>query len=136
MKGQPANHPYAGFTVHKVFHRKTGRYYAVLVSAEHRTTIAYGKYILETNLGRKLREGFQAHHIDEDKLNDDPLNLEEKARVDHARDHATKPLIHGIPNGYKKGCRCAECKRAKNASHNKWRVKSKLEQVAACKPLI
>ena len=79
--------PYEGYTVYRVFHRKQGRFMAVLVSKEHRTTIAWAKYVLEVHLGRKLHPGFQAHHKDENRLNDLVSNLEEKNGLEHLKDH-------------------------------------------------
>lgn len=82
-----AGNPYTGYTLYKVLHKKENRYMAILVSPNHRTTIAYAKYVLETSLGRKLRDGFQAHHRDEDTLNDEVYNLEEKHKDRHRADH-------------------------------------------------
>jgi hypothetical protein len=82
-----AKSPYNGYTMYRVFHKKEKRYFAVLVSPNHRTTIASAKYVLETHLGRKLKDGYQAHHKDENKTNDVISNLEEKLKEAHIRDH-------------------------------------------------
>lgn len=46
--------------------------------------------VLEKKLGRFLLPEGEAHHIDENKQNDDPDNLECKTHVAHARHHAGK----------------------------------------------
>lgn len=49
-----------------------------------------GKYVkrsvlvLEAKLSRYLRDGYDCHHIDDNKLNDSPENLEEKRHDMHA----------------------------------------------------
>lgn len=82
-----AKTPYDGYTVYRVKDKKQDRYLAVLVSPNHRTTIAYAKYVLETHLGRKLKIGHHAHHKNENKRNDDISNLEEKEYRVHRIDH-------------------------------------------------
>lgn len=43
--------------------------------------------ILEAKLGRKLTTSEVAHHIDEDKADNAPANLEVKTRGRHTADH-------------------------------------------------
>ena len=123
MIGVPAKAPYVGFTLYKVFHKTEGRFFAVLVRKPFRTTIAYGKYVLETTLGRKLRPGHHAHHKDEVKTNDVVSNLEEKAIPEHLSEHNQSPIRHGSAAGYRRGCRCAPCKKGKAFSQKKWQTK-------------
>ena len=42
---------------------------------------------LEAKLGRYIRDDYDSHHIDEDKLNDDPTNLEERPHSTHGLEH-------------------------------------------------
>jgi hypothetical protein len=59
--------PYSDYRVYKVFNKRQCRFYAILVSSEDRTTIAWAKYLLEVSLGRKLKRGAICHHIDLNK---------------------------------------------------------------------
>lgn len=89
--------PYIGYKVYRVFHKKEGRYFAVLVSRDHRTTIAYAKYSLEISLGRKLKLNHEAHHKDGDHTNDVIDNLEEIERPEHVKRHARgQTMISGV----------------------------------------
>lgn len=90
MKGIPAEKPYQDYRLYKIFHKREGRFYAVLVKPGHRTTISLAKYILEVHLGRRLQHGFHAHHKDDCKTNDVPRNLEEKMGSEHSRQHNLK----------------------------------------------
>lgn len=47
------------------------------------------RHIVETYLGKKLPYNKVVHHIDGDKLNNDPDNLEIMTRAKHARLHQT-----------------------------------------------
>lgn len=87
LKGTRGQRPYSRYLVYKVFHKREGRYFAVLFSIKHRTTIAWAKYVLEVSLRRKLRAGYQAHHKDKDKTNDAIDNLQEKLGREHQREH-------------------------------------------------
>lgn len=123
MIGIPALSPYEGYTLYKTFHKSEKRYLAVLVKPEHRTTISYGKYMLETSLGRKLREGYETHHRDENKLNDAVSNLEEKLGTLHSAEHKLKPIRHGSAAGYRRGCRCSDCWNGQKESNRLWKEK-------------
>ena len=48
------------------------------------------RVLLENKLGRLLRSDEECHHIDENKANDDPDNLELQTKSDHARHHRLK----------------------------------------------
>lgn len=50
------------------------------------------RVVMERKLGRPLRDDEIVHHIDEDKGNNDPGNLEVMSQSDHARHHA--PAMH------------------------------------------
>jgi uncharacterized C2H2 Zn-finger protein len=45
------------------------------------------RHIMEQKLGRKLKLGEEVHHKDEDKLNNDPDNLELTNKSDHTTHH-------------------------------------------------
>jgi len=44
--------------------------------------------VLEEKLGRTLRKGEMVHHIDGDRLNDNPDNLEITTRAKHMSQHS------------------------------------------------
>ncbi len=46
---------------------------------------------MENKLGRLLKEGEDVHHVDEDKKNNAPSNLEVKTKSEHGKEH-NKPL--------------------------------------------
>lgn len=46
------------------------------------------RVVMERKLGRPLRDDEIVHHVDEDKSNNDPENLEVMSQSDHARHHA------------------------------------------------
>ena len=50
------------------------------------------RVVMERKLGRHLRDDEIVHHVDEDKSNNDPENLEVMSQSDHARLHA--PAMH------------------------------------------
>lgn len=50
------------------------------------------RVVMERQLGRPLREDEIVHHIDENKSNNDPSNLEVMSQSEHARLHA--PAMH------------------------------------------
>lgn len=56
----------------------------------------YGKHqhrlVMEKKLGRKLTSNEIVHHIDHNKHNNDPDNLQLVTRAEHARIHFTKTL--------------------------------------------
>jgi len=45
------------------------------------------RYVMEKKLGRKLAQGEDVHHVDENKSNNDPSNLELKLHQKHTSDH-------------------------------------------------
>ena len=68
-------------------------YWYVLMPDHPRAKKGYVKQadlILEKKLGRGLRKGEIAHHINENKEDDSPGNLELKLTLDHTRQHIQK----------------------------------------------
>ena len=85
----PAKHPFLGYTLYVVLHKKEGRRIACLVNREsgHRTSMAYARYLVAVDVGRVLGQDEEVHHMDEDKLNDVLGNLELTAAGSHKRGH-------------------------------------------------
>ncbi len=71
--------------------KSTSGYWLVRVSAHPRRWksgyVKRATLVLEQKLGRFLRDGEIAHHIDGNKENDDPGNLEPQWMLDHTRYH-------------------------------------------------
>jgi hypothetical protein len=89
MKAKDAAKPYENCVYYEVHHKKMNRWFTCLIdkTTKGRNTIARAKYVLETSLGRKLKEGYQSHHVNEKTDDDRVENLEEKLRHDHVSDH-------------------------------------------------
>lgn len=74
-----------------------GGYHYVLTYPPHPRRNPRGYYprhivVAENKIGRLLVPGEEVHHIDEDKNNDRPENLEVKTKPAHARDHMIKRI--------------------------------------------
>lgn len=59
--------------------------------------------VVEKIIGRRLKRGEHAHHMDEDKTNNDPLNLALMENGDHVR-------LHSLINGARQRCDFARVK--------------------------
>jgi HNH endonuclease len=86
---------------------KGGGYKYCRTSPPHPKQNAKGLYplhrvLLENKLGRLLLDGEEAHHIDEDKNNDSPENLELKTKSEHVRHHHPKKELVTIQ------CKCGK----------------------------
>lgn len=76
--------------------RRLGPYYYVYSPGHHRS-IKYGQtpytarsvIQLEKKIGRPLKKGELAHHIDSNKTNDSKRNLRLELKADHNRIHST-----------------------------------------------
>jgi hypothetical protein len=56
------------------------------------------RVVMEQMIGRSLRAGEVVHHIDGNKLNNDPANLQLFAsQAEHARHHGGGPRSCGVP---------------------------------------
>lgn len=67
-------------------------YVLVLVKAGHHLANAHGyayehRLVAEEKLGRRLVKGEEVHHIDGNKQNNDPANIEVLDRAEHAKQH-------------------------------------------------
>lgn len=97
---------------------KSGRRYLVLYNSNtDRTITSYARYLLSVKIGRFLEDGEEADHIDEDRTNDDPNNLQVVSCTDNKRKnqaHRRKNRVekHGTLTEYRY-CKCEKCKAAK-----------------------
>lgn len=111
----PAEHPFDGYTLYVLYHKREGRNMAQLVSKEHRTTMSYARYLYSVKEGRMLSKLEQVDHIDNDKTNDAVENL----RILTARENSIKQgmlmrkSIHGSLSCYRY-CKCNKCKLGKS----------------------
>jgi len=94
---------------------KAGKYLAVFCPEHPRSWSTGYVYVhtvvLESKLGRLLTDGEIVHHIDEDKKNNDPSNLEVTNRSDHARHHRPGRLMVELE--------CPECVKVFSRPKNK-----------------
>lgn len=73
--------PFDSYYKYEVFSKQEGRYWVVLIPIDStsgltRTTVSRARYNLSVALGRKLEKWEQVDHRDNNKLNDDPSNLQ------------------------------------------------------------
>ncbi len=78
MKRIQLEKPYENFYGYKIWHKKEGRFYMCLlpINGGKRHTIAYARYLMAVKLGRRLTAKEQVDHIDGNKINDIPDNLQ------------------------------------------------------------
>lgn len=100
-----AQHPWLGYKLYEVYHSKEDRWYAQLVSVDHRTTTALARYRLSVKLGRKLLKTEQVDHIDEDRCNDSVDNLQVLTPVENRQKFQA---LRGIEKSTVQ-LRCAVC---------------------------
>ena len=83
--------PYSNSKVLGPYDRPDGRQHVVVCYQDGtKSTVSYPKYLLELKLGRYLEITEVCHHIDENKDNNDPDNLEAKLRSNHSSGHQSK----------------------------------------------
>lgn len=76
-------------TIYGPYVRKDGRKHVVLVYSDgFKTSRSWPRYLLETKLGRDLEDWETVDHIDGDKSNDSPDNLQALSRPDNSRKSA------------------------------------------------
>lgn len=80
IKRIDAEFPYHNYYLYVVFHKKEGRYYAMLVPKDKtkykRITISYARYIMSVHQHRFLLPSEHVDHIDNNKTNDVIENLQ------------------------------------------------------------
>jgi hypothetical protein len=77
---------YEGYKIYGPYLSKQGRRVIVLYkSSSERTSISYARYLLSLKIGRELRDNEEADHIDGNKLNDHPNNLQILTRLENNR---------------------------------------------------
>jgi hypothetical protein len=85
MQDCPA--PFTGYRVStKFFHKNEGRYFVLLITPEGRkTTTSLARYTLSIKEGRLLGRNETADHIDNNRLNDHPDNLQVLSSRDNSK---------------------------------------------------
>ena len=75
----------------------------------------YARYLMAVKLGRFLRKDEQVDHIDNDRTNDVIENLQILSQTENIKKYnaTLKQPEHGSTAMYKRGCRCAACKKSK-----------------------
>ena len=81
---------YDEYNIYGPYQRSDGREHVVLYNGEHRKTISYPRFLIETKLGRKLKEDEIVHHKDGDKSNNNLSNLKIIERSKHSSKHAVE----------------------------------------------
>lgn len=96
---------------------------------KYRDKYAYEHIVEFWKKEKKLPDvGNVIHHINGVRTDNRWENLEEIARSDHSRHHMKDvPITHGTHSGYRRGCRCDECKAFHTQEHRKYRARKKLD---------
>jgi len=113
---------------------KNGKYILVICpdgypGKRYRNRYAY-EHIVEfwKKEGRIPYADHVVHHINEDYHDNSWQNLQEMLKSEHTKHHQIiKPISHGTHSGYRRGCRCDECKAFHTEEHRKYRAKKKLD---------
>ena len=124
--------PFDNFYKYEVFSKQEGRFWVVLVPIDNtlglkRTTVSRARYNLSVALGRKLEVWEQVDHKDNNKLNDDPSNLQILTVAENNRKAAFAKGIKMVK------LRCSSCGqifyRTRRQSHL---TPSRKQQYTAC----
>ena len=86
--------PFAEYTVYGPYpDRKQSRQIVVLVRSGHRTTMSYARYLLSVREGAIPDREIDADHIDNDRTNDDPGNIQPLSRAENIRKGHKPPAM-------------------------------------------
>lgn len=111
--------------------RKGAYLYAVV--PDHPKAIDYGyvlmhRVVMENKLGRLLEDHEVVHHIDEDKFNNDPDNLQVMTQSEHTRMHQLAKGRRWIT------IRCPNCKDMFDIPYNRSFLGRKVGSYNTCSP--
>lgn len=77
-----------GMTRYGPYRNNCGYWFWIDYDGVHRKTVLVSREVLATKLGRQLLPEEHAHHIDGDRDNNDPINLEVRDGREHNLSHA------------------------------------------------
>lgn len=113
---------------------KNGKYILIRCPEGYPGKWYRGKYAYEHIVefwrreGRMPNTGCVVHHINGNTQDNRWENLEEIPKEEHTRQHQIeKPIKHGTHVGYRRGCRCVECKEFHNKEIQAYRIRKKLK---------
>lgn len=111
---------------------KNGKYTLIVCPQDYPGKRYRGRYAYEhiVEFWRKENRlpqiGHVIHHLNGDHRDNSWENLEEILKSDHSRNHQLeKPINHGTHSGYRRGCRCIECKDFHAKEHQAYRLRKK-----------
>lgn len=99
MKGFECGKPYNDFIGYKVFHKKEGRWFVCLVNkkTKQRTSKSLARFLVETQLGRKLKKSEHVDHVDGNKTNDTISNLQVLSQAENNRKSVIERKVTSKP---------------------------------------
>ena len=92
----PADAPFIGHRIYGPYEggsRGTRRIVAIIRPDGSKTSMSYGRYLLCVKEGRWLGSGEEADHVDDDRLNDHPDNLQALTGVANRQKTARGPAM-------------------------------------------
>lgn len=93
-KTLPNPEPFTEYTVYGPYlDRKQDRQIVALMSPGHRTTMSYARYLLSIREGFIPDRGIEADHVDNDRTNNDPGNIQPLPRAENVRKGRKPPAM-------------------------------------------
>lgn len=91
----PSTHPFEDYTVYGPYEGMKGGSIRRMVAlvGERRTTMSYARYLACVKEGRWLEEWEDADHIDDDRMNDDPSNIQVLPRPENLAKRVKGPTM-------------------------------------------